>query len=320
MFDAFKYKKVKIEGRGLSFREGSRNPSTSVSTDSTPSFIIPPPPPPSSTPRSPSSPSSIPSLPQFHPRSKLRPSCHACFELRLLCEHHKEEPLRLLLVGHNPSTHSYTSGYSYSHPSNWFWKLMPSFLEKGRGTSITTERMEDAFTIDDSTSKQNTTTTKQDNITTKQDASTIKQDTLTTITRDDAKSRQKPTYTIQPSLPAPPHRIGFLDVSSKPGSKAHEVNLNKFAFKTTLQDHVKEVQKNHPSYTGPALVAFTGVRQFRAVYPEYSKQTKRLHHGFHPRLGNVWLLPSTSGRAVISKQDRFGPYEELARVYHELIG
>ena len=36
----------------------------------------------------------------------------------------RERPLRLLLVGHNPSDHSHISGTSYSNPSNRFWPTM----------------------------------------------------------------------------------------------------------------------------------------------------------------------------------------------------
>mmetsp|Transcript_15363 Transcript_15363/g.46373 ORF Transcript_15363/g.46373 Transcript_15363/m.46373 type:complete len:342 (+) Transcript_15363:122-1147(+) len=33
-------------------------------------------------------------------------------------------PLRLILVGHNPSAHAWKSGHYYSNPSNWMWKLL----------------------------------------------------------------------------------------------------------------------------------------------------------------------------------------------------
>ena len=46
------------------------------------------------------------------------------FEGRLPCTAHKERPLRLLIIGHNPSEHSYTSGTPYSNPSNRFWPTM----------------------------------------------------------------------------------------------------------------------------------------------------------------------------------------------------
>ena len=35
-----------------------------------------------------------------------------------------ERPLRLLLVGHNPSEHAWLSGHFYSNPSNRMWKLL----------------------------------------------------------------------------------------------------------------------------------------------------------------------------------------------------
>lgn len=33
-------------------------------------------------------------------------------------------PLRLILVGHNPSDHAWKSGHYYSNPSNWMWRLL----------------------------------------------------------------------------------------------------------------------------------------------------------------------------------------------------
>ena len=41
-----------------------------------------------------------------------------------LAEKYGELPLRLLLVGHNPSDHSWNSGHYFSQPSNNFWKLI----------------------------------------------------------------------------------------------------------------------------------------------------------------------------------------------------
>lgn len=34
------------------------------------------------------------------------------------------QPLRLILVGHNPSAHAWASGHYYSNPSNWMWRLL----------------------------------------------------------------------------------------------------------------------------------------------------------------------------------------------------
>lgn len=57
-------------------------------------------------------------------RERYAPACVACEAARLPCRHHPEIPLKLLVVGHNPSHHSWGSGYSYSNPSNNFWKLL----------------------------------------------------------------------------------------------------------------------------------------------------------------------------------------------------
>ena len=36
-----------------------------------------------------------------------------------------KQPLRLLVVGHNPSAHAWATGHYYSNPSNWMWKILP---------------------------------------------------------------------------------------------------------------------------------------------------------------------------------------------------
>jgi TDG/mug DNA glycosylase family protein len=35
-----------------------------------------------------------------------------------------DAPLRLIIVGHNPSSHAWASGHFYSNPSNWMWRLL----------------------------------------------------------------------------------------------------------------------------------------------------------------------------------------------------
>ena len=57
-------------------------------------------------------------------RERYAPVCPSCEASRMPCSHHPETPLKLLVIGHNPSHHSYSSGFSYSNPSNNFWKLL----------------------------------------------------------------------------------------------------------------------------------------------------------------------------------------------------
>ena len=57
-------------------------------------------------------------------RERYAPACEACESSRVHCTHVPEVPLKLLVIGHNPSDHSWGSGWSYSNPSNNFWKLL----------------------------------------------------------------------------------------------------------------------------------------------------------------------------------------------------
>ena len=57
-------------------------------------------------------------------RERYAPVCPSCEAARVPCSHQPETPLKLLIIGHNPSHHSWGSGYSYSNPSNNFWKLL----------------------------------------------------------------------------------------------------------------------------------------------------------------------------------------------------
>ena len=69
------------------------------------------------------------------------------------------------------------------------------------------------------------------------------------------------------------------------------------------------------------MVAFCGKKQFSVLF---TPPLKRVEHGlqtmdmpsqwpFH-RSTQVWVLPSSSGRAVMTKAEREGPYRELAEV------
>ncbi|ETW05079.1 hypothetical protein, variant 2, partial [Aphanomyces invadans] len=57
-------------------------------------------------------------------QERYRSICDDCFGLVQECTHFPEVPLRLLIVGHNPSDHAWQSGFSYSNPTNRLWKLL----------------------------------------------------------------------------------------------------------------------------------------------------------------------------------------------------
>lgn len=46
------------------------------------------------------------------------------FQQRIPCPENAEVPLRLLLIGHNPSEHAWASGVGYSNPTNRLWPLL----------------------------------------------------------------------------------------------------------------------------------------------------------------------------------------------------
>lgn len=87
-----------------------------------------------------------------------------------------------------------------------------------------------------------------------------------------------------------------------------------------------------PRDAAPLVVAFTGKRQFRMLFPATgpSAAPKQVPYGRQevlppdwplPRSASeVWVLPSPSGRAVLSHAEREDPYCDLAHRIRELTG
>jgi TDG/mug DNA glycosylase family protein len=57
-------------------------------------------------------------------RERFAACCPRCFAASATCLHHAEAPLRLLIVGHNPSETAWRTGYPYANGTNRFWRLM----------------------------------------------------------------------------------------------------------------------------------------------------------------------------------------------------
>jgi TDG/mug DNA glycosylase family protein len=57
-------------------------------------------------------------------RERFSSCCEPCFREAVPCPHFNESPLALLLIGHNPSEHSWQSGLPYSNPTNRFYNLL----------------------------------------------------------------------------------------------------------------------------------------------------------------------------------------------------
>lgn len=204
-------------------------------------------------------------------RERFANACGACFASRSVCHHHAELPLRLLLIGHNPSDHAWASGYPYSNPSNRFWLLMR-----------TAGLVPPAFGPADA---------------------------------DAAPGALG---------------LGITDVGVEPGSDAA-------AFKrpamlkwrgelyARLEAHLARVAAWAGREAGggdsvshaPCVVAFTGVRQWAQLFQPplagvaHGPQAARPPGWPLPAGVEVWVLPSSSGRAVMTAEQRLGPYRAL---------
>eukprot|EP00397_Hematodinium_sp_SG-2012_P050827 GEMP01059269.1.p1 GENE.GEMP01059269.1~~GEMP01059269.1.p1 ORF type:complete len:349 (+),score=78.92 GEMP01059269.1:53-1099(+) len=118
-----------------------------------------------------------------------------------------------------------------------------------------------------------------------------------------------------------PHEllIGLTDLGCEKGSDA--ASFSRQAMISWQQDFAKraaahKARCNIASYKGPAIVAFTGKRQFCSLFhPPLAKCEFGLWHGprppYWPFDSLLFVLPSTSGRAVISHEDRAAPYRRL---------
>jgi len=227
-------------------------------------------------------------------RERFKSTCNYCFELNQHCKHYDEKKLKLLLIGHNPSDHAWKSGFFYSNPSNRMWKLL-----RGDPLGKNCQPYQGVVPKDWDISKQNT----------------------------------------MPSELG----IGFTDIGNFPGSDAGKFGpstMKKHALKffSRLKNHMNRVEANNindnenkslKNYC-PSIVAFTGKRQFKMMFQD-QKRCGDINYGIRttnetlphqwpfPRENTiVWILPSSSGRAAMTHEERYTPYLKLAQAFHNL--
>jgi TDG/mug DNA glycosylase family protein len=122
--------------------------------------------------------------------------------------------------------------------------------------------------------------------------------------------------------------LGFADLGCEPGSdaaafKRPQMLLWRSQLYQRLSAHLARVQAWSPHLPleacAPQVVAFAGKRQWSALF---QPPLARCAHGRQtvlppgwplPGSTEVWVLPSSSGRAVMTKQEREEPYVELGR-------
>ena len=231
-------------------------------------------------------------------RERYAPCCPACFSSRVTCLHFPEVPLRLLLIGHNPSDHAWESGFPYSNPSNRLWGLMrasrvvpPSFLPSHADTAPSLGvGITDVGCVPGS------------------DAAAFK--------RPQKKAFRSQLFA---SLAAHLDRCAAWaavdSAVSNDGAGGEEA---------AGSGDVVTARHHAPASFAPLLVAFTGKRQWAQLFDpplvgfEHGAQCCRPPGWPLPACTEVWVLPSTSGRAVITAEQRAQPYEALGRRVAEL--
>lgn len=285
-------------------------------------------------------------------RERLASVCENCFFCRAACNHLPELPLKLILVGHNPSTHAWDSGYCFSNPTNGFWRLIQGTYTRQEKTTNACQHhllWNSRFTLPQMSVEEaiaqwrfehqsNERFTQRNSL----------QCTCPGLVPTDA------SLVDQNVLPLT-MGIGITDVGAEfPGSNANNFKENvvkqwKRSFFNRLRLHVERAGKSIQKYgieirksedlgeskhnsaqctchkmmfpcAAPKFVAFCGKRQFSLLFnPPLSRVSighqDRLPAGWPlcPKHTRVWVLPSPSGRAAMTSEARQGPYLAIKR-------
>ena len=233
-------------------------------------------------------------------RERYAPVCAACEAARAPCAHMRERPLKLLVCGHNPSDHSWTSGFSYSNPSNNFWRLL-----------VTGEIIPADWTAEDCPRLQLELGIGFTDAGTVPGNDASKYDRKTMLAwRDDLYARLRGHLC----------RVAeSLEVHSDAERKEKTVLDPERTRSFTAEASARAADAGY----GPAVVAFAGKRQYGQLFDRVPKRVETgrqdpdaLPPGWPFRAKGegateVWVLPSSSGRAAMTKQAREGPYVEL---------
>jgi G:T/U-mismatch repair DNA glycosylase len=231
------------------------------------------------------------------PSKKARPSAllqYGFLREKYASPGHQELPLRAVMIGHNPSEKSWLEGHYYANPSNRMWYIL---RECG-----------------------------------------IVPASFTCVNDDDC-----------------PHQlgIGFTDLGTGyPETKSSNISdemITDWAISLyqRLEAHIKRVAENlgsdaSASAAAPKILVFCGVRQWKALFPANHFNAKKrpriddsqpaatknsFGHGKQedrpvnwPKVLSsceVYVLPSTSGAAAMSNEDRINPYRLFANRLRE---
>ena len=209
----------------------------------------------------------------------------------------------MLVIGHNPSEHSWASGWSYSNPSNNFWRL----LVKG---AIVPEdwSAEDCPRLPGELGVGFT------------DAGCVPGSDAARFGRATMREWRADLYA---RLRGHLCRASGYDF----GDGHEDTEDTEDTVPVPGDDSAAVAAAAAARGYGPAIVAFAGKRQYGQLFDAVPgsvragrQDSNSLPPGwpFCPESTEVWVLPSSSGRAAMTREAREGPYVELGRRFAEL--
>lgn len=240
-------------------------------------------------------------------RDRFASCCQPCFRGGLPCPHFQDTPLRLLIVGHNPSDHAWSTGHFYSNPTNHFWSLMA-----GTYGALGPKRDGAAPAV-------------APGVAAAAAAAAVPRGVV------------PPTFAMEDMNTLPSvHGIGICDVLTAPGSVASEYSPAVMVkargdLYARLRGHMARARANAAAAgcgdvdCAPCVVAISGKRHWSMLFEPPLKRVD--HFGLQPAgqrppgwplppSCEVWVMTSTSGRAAMTKEEREAPWVALAARVH----
>eukprot|EP00802_Teleaulax_amphioxeia_P014162 Tamp_14223.p1 GENE.Tamp_14223~~Tamp_14223.p1 ORF type:complete len:404 (+),score=53.22 Tamp_14223:112-1212(+) len=229
--------------------------------------------------------------------------CDDCFEKGRQCFEYPELPLRMLIVGHNPSVKTWEVGVAYGNPSNRFWGLLrssgilPAEWRPDERLSVINNRMpyELGIGISDLGCLPGS------------DAASFGGDIMR-IWRDDFYRRVHA-------------HVRRVHVSQDRTKDEQEVKVEDAAAERE-RERERAGASGTQGWGYPSIVAFTGKRHFAALFDPPLKRVQNFGpQPLHlrppawpfPESSEVWILPSPSGRAAMTAAEREAPYVQLGK-------
>ncbi|GAB0491721.1 hypothetical protein MMPV_002976 [Pyropia vietnamensis] len=217
---------------------------------------------------------------------------------------HPERPLRLLLVGHNPSDASWAAGHGYAHGGNRLWRLLRDAgvvppplaaaacdveLPAAVGVGLTDVWLKPGS-----------------------DAAAVRRAAVGTGYREEFFGR----------LARHAARAAAVAAAEAEAEANAEPNAEELVSAGVNGGDGHTAAGNEGTCTAgePAFVAFTGKSHFLALFASAQRvktvpfgEQAVLPTGWPFRTSRVWVLPSSSGRAALTDADRSAPYMALGR-------